>query len=346
MTKQFLVVAWLALLASCTQSTSLQVLQPAEMRIPQQIQRITTIDRSQPSKGVLNVIEGLVTGEGIGEDRLGREVAVDGLRDVLSRTPRFSVIVTDVVMEGSEAGGQMAPPLPWEEVQRLCDQYQSDALLAIERYDTDKIVFTDRFEEEYEEDGKKRTRTRYRARADMSVVIGWRLYAPERELILDEFSVRVNDSFAAEGNTKEQARRNLPDLSAIARDISFQAGQKYGMRIAPVWVTVSRSFYTKGKGIYKEDMKKAARYAQTGQWERAETMWEKLDAFGDPKTAGRAAHNLAVARERLGDLEGALRWAEKAYGDHGHNPSRSYILLLRQRIEDAKRVQDQMRSDA
>ena len=81
-------------------------------------------------------------------------------------------------------------------------------------------------------------------------------------------------------------------------------------------------------------MQQAARYVEADNWERASEIWRQLVDQADPKTAGRAAHNLAVASERLSKLELALQWAEKAYVDFGNKSSRMYMQILRQRLAD------------
>lgn len=330
---------------SCMHTTTLQVLQPAEMRMPEHISTIATIDRSKPSSGFANVLEGLFTGESIGQDKRGRLKGLDGLTHSLTRTPRFQVKPTDIEMEGSKTGNNMAPPLPWPEIESICQRYGADAVLAIESYDTDVAVFTSSYQEKYKDkEGVQQTRTRYRAQANLNVTIGWRLYDAKTRIIEDEFSVYLSDSYSSTGDTENRAKSNLADPAYRTFELSYRAGQRYGMRIAPVFVNVQRSFFTKGKGSYKDSMKQASRLADSGNWDAAMEIWNRLTTQADIKTAGRAAHNLAVAHERVGLLEEALKWAEKAWTEYGNKSSRSYIGALQQRIEDDKRARSQLPS--
>ena len=332
-------------LQSCMQTTSLQVLQPADMRIPDHIGTIATIDRSKPASGFLNVLEGLFTGESIGQDKRGRLKALDGLTHSLTRTPRFQVKPTDVELEGTNAGENMAQPLSWSEIETMCKIYDADAVLAIESYDSDVMVTTSSYLEKYKDkEGVERTRTKYRATANLDVTIGWRLYDPKTKIIEDEFSVHLDESYSATGDQESRAKSSLSDPVYRAFELSYRAGQRYGMRIAPVFVNVSRSFFSKGKGLYKDKMKQAARLAESGNWEEASAIWTQLLSDADQKTAGRAAHNLAVASERLGRLEEALAMAEQAWTKYGNKTSRNYIGILNQRINDDRRVRSQLPS--
>lgn len=97
---------------------------------------------------------------------------------------------TDVELEGTNAGVNMAEPLPWPEIESICKQYGADAVLTIENYDTDAFVRTSSYLEKYKDkEGVERTRTKWRADANLGVTIGWRLYDPKTKIIEDEFSV-------------------------------------------------------------------------------------------------------------------------------------------------------------
>ncbi|PHN04842.1 DUF6340 family protein [Flavilitoribacter nigricans] len=330
--------------SSCTTTTQIDVLQPAAFSVPGNIERIVTIDRSKPSKGFLNFLEGVVTGEGLGQDKRGRENALRGVTDALTRTPRFEVRSSAVELTGSKSGDRMIEPLPWSEVRMIADQYDVDAVLAIEKYDTDQSSSTRSRQVTRKKDGQEYTETVYDSKIDMRVHIGWRLYDTDRQVIIDEFEVTEGGNDSATGSSEEEALRRLTNQSDMARDISFEAGTLYGMRIAPVWVSVNRQFYTKAKGSDKEPMQRAARYAKANQWESAAEIWRELIEKGrDAKTAGKAAHNMAVASERAGHLDSALDWANKAYLEFGNKSSREYGRQLQWRIEDAKRVEEQMK---
>ncbi|MCB0529698.1 MAG: hypothetical protein H6575_10525 [Lewinellaceae bacterium] len=331
-------------LASCMRSTTLTVLQPAQMKLPEHISKVAVVDRSKPSSGWLNVLEGLFTGEAIGQDRRSRQEAVAGLTDALTRTPRFRVISTGVEMTGSKAGNNLPPPLEWEQIERICGDYDADAVAAIESFDSDNFINVSKeTSRKKDKNGKSYTETYYDARQRTGVRIGWRLYDPKTRVILDEF---VTDDYlerSARGNTDNKARQNLPSQVSITRDVAFNVGLEYGARIAPVYVNVKRNYYKKAKG-YESQMDKAARYAQGEDWDHAAEIWKKIaeSAGENTKAAGRAAYNMAVAAEIKGNLELALEWAQKAWNDYGNKMARDYIQVIRQRQNDARKLEYQL----
>ena len=339
-----IVVFAVILLASCSPTTPLQVLQPAEMVVPDHVQTIVTLDRSKPEKGFENFLEGLITGENIGQDREGRRFALEGLTSALTRTPRFDVKHTGIEKTGSRGGNSFAAPLPWSEVEQLCRDYGGDALVAIETFDSDNsVAYEEERNKRKDEDGNEYTEISYEAELNMAVRIGWRFYDPKSRVILDEFTVIQNARDFASDDTKDEALRRLIDQTTITRDVSFDAGAQYGMRIAPVWITVNRPFYDSGKGKFDDEMARAARFARADQWEEAAQIWRNVIRQADAKTAGRAAFNMAVANERKGLLDSALEWAQRAYTDFNNKKARNYIRDLQIRISDQERLKEQMK---
>jgi len=120
--------------------------------------------------------------------------------------------------------------------------------------------------------------------------------------------------------------------------VSNAAGVKYAFRIAPEWIWVTRTFYSKGG---HSDMKKAGRLAKVNNWQEARKVWMGLLGV-ERKIAGKAAYNIAVSYEYEGDLEQAKYWASKAYTEFGNKSARNYVNILQNRINDVNRLNQQM----
>ncbi len=335
------------LFGACQSSTRLQVLQPAEMKIPDHIQVVATVDRSKPGKGAGSFFEGLLTGEDINQDRNGRRQSFAGLSNTLTQTPRFRVVHTGLVLKGNKKVNRFAAPLSWDRVDEICDQYGVDALVVIEKFDSDNFRNTrKKTRKKKDEDGNEYTETYFKSNMRMHLNIGFRMYDPKNRIILDEFTIRREADAEGRGKTEESALRDLPHPQNIVQDLGYQSGIDYAMRIAPVWITVVRDFYKKGKGHTKKQMKRAAKYAENGNWDAASELWEEmLEDYPDSKTAGRIAYNLAVAAERLDRLDLALDWADMAYMQFGNKKAKRYVQVLNYRVNDSRLVDYQLAGD-
>jgi hypothetical protein len=331
-------------LSACTRNTTLQILQPAQLTLPEHISTVAIVDRSKPSNGWSNFFEGLITGEEIGQDRKSRQTAVDGLTNALTRTPRFQVKSTGIEMTGSKAGGRMPPALDWAEVDKICRDYGANAVVTIESFDSDNSRSAQAYTEtKKDKTGKNYSVTSYRSKQRTGVRIGWRLYDPKSKIIVDEY---VTDDYlerTGSGNTERAALSNLPSQLDVTRDVAYNVGIEYGARIAPIYVNVSRAYYHKAKG-FKTEMKQAARYLESRDLEKATYHWKRIIAAAgeNKKAAGRAAYNMAVASEVNGNLDLALEWAQKSWNDYGNKKAREYINVIKARKNDARKVDAQM----
>jgi hypothetical protein len=339
----------LALLAcSCARrSTSMTVLQPAQMKLPDHISAVAVVDRSKPSNGWLNVLEGLISGEAIGQDRASREQAVRGITQTLTRTPRFRVVSTGIEINGSKAGVNLPTPLSWSEVQRICSDYNADAVLCIESFDSNNGASTRRSEnKKKDKNGKEYIEYTYNALQRTGVRMGWRLYDPKQQIILDEF---VTDDYlerSATGNTERAALANLPSPVSVTREVARIGGNHYASRVAPLYIQVNSRYYKKAKG-YAQQMEKADRFARSKDFKKAAEIWKQIEArsANNPKAAGRAAYNMAVAAETEGNYDIAIDWAKRSWEQYGNKKARRYINVLRQRKADAERASSQMNNN-
>ncbi len=342
MIKQFIFGILLVVgLSSCTTSSVLvNVQRPADITISQDIQNVVVVNRSRPSKGNLvgNIVEGLISGEGIGADRRGAEYCVDGLTSMLNHSERFSLKnVGGLELKGT--GTSSFPvPLAWNEVKSICGSYDGDALLVLETFDSDsRIIVGLPVSRTRKVKGIKVKELRYPATLTMSVESGWRIYDVNKELIIDENKFTEIKEFKAWGHSPEEAQLNLPSKRIAIKKSGIYAGEQYGFRISPIWVNVNRTYYI---GKY-EELKNARKCIKTGDWDTAIEIWMPLTDDVDVKLAARAAFNMALASEVKGSLNAAIDWAKKSQ-ELGEKKAYNYINVLNRRKMDEEKLKQQL----
>jgi len=262
----FLII--LGLSACTTSSVLVNIQRPADITVSQDIQNVVVVNRSRPSKDNLagNIVEGLISGEGIGADRKGAEYCVDGLVNMLTNSERFTLKNIDGIELKGTGTSSFPIPLAWNEVKSICGSYDSDALLVLETFDSDSWIRL----------GAPVTRTRkvkkikikelrYPATLTMSVESGWRIYDVNKKQIIDENKFTEVKDFTAWGNNPEEAEYNLPSKRRVIQESGLFAGEQYGFRISPIWIKVRRTYYT-GKS---DDLKLAKSYVKAGDWDTA-----------------------------------------------------------------------------
>ena len=328
-------------LFSCSKkNVSLSVLKPAPITIGQHIKSVVLVDRTEPENKVLNTIEGILTGEGIGKDKQAASQSIAGLNQTLTKSPRFEVKQALERYKGSGSGSVMPSPLAWNIISALCEKYSADAVIVLETYDSDFIITnTEKDVQEKNADGTTRTVHKYYAEGLASVKLGYRMYDPKNMTITDQYLFNNSKKWNAAGNSIADAAAQLINRNSAVNTVSESAGREYGARITPLYTRVNRTFYKKGKN---EAIKTGTRMADVSDWENALNKWKEASNSGDAKTRGRATLNVAVAYEVLGDLDNAKLWAQKAYTEYNNKIARQYVGTINQRMNDEARLKDQL----
>jgi tetratricopeptide (TPR) repeat protein len=329
------------ILSSCaTTSIGLEVLIPAEINIPQHIQKVAVANRSLPAKGekAKNIIEGVLTGESIYADREGSENCGLGLVNQLNSGPRFSAIYLSSAELKGTGTREFPYPLNWNQVNELCEAVDADALILLETFDSDNSIRNySRVTKKKEENHEVNVTTFY---SDMTIDVnaGWRIYDNVNKRIIDEKAFTDTKVFTGKGPTSRKAADDLPGKRNAINQAGVFAGKMFGKRISPTWMHTTRKYY-KGK---EDDFKKAKRYVEMNDWDAAIAIWKPLTDNPEKKIGGRACYNMGVACEMKGEFNIAIEWMKKAYYDYNMKDARSYIILLERRLKDQERLDEQL----
>lgn len=329
-------------LSSCkTSSLSVQVLVPAQINVPQEISSIGLLNYSLPSKDNRfgNFLEGFLSGESIFADRDASYATLDGCSNKLNNSPRFkSTVLTSEDFRGT--GRKQFPlPLEWSQVEMLCKKYNVDAIVALETFDSDLMHTGGSGVRKQTKDGKTFDVVEFWSDLKIRVNAGWRIYDYKTKTIIDQNVFADEQGWHATGPTESAARSNLPSKRSCINGAGRFAGEMFAVRISPNWIWVPRYYYVKGNDQFKD----AKKYVKLNDWKAAAKIWSPYTNSLDPKIAGRACHNMALAAEMEGELQVAIDWAKKAYVNYKIKSDLTYINQLTNRLAQQARLNEQMK---
>lgn len=333
-------------IASCSMKTvRFNGMRPADVDIPSSIDTILLVNRTIFKSDAVGIIEGVLTGEMPGEDKAGTQAAMNTLQSTLGTSNRFVVKNASETIEGNSITSAFPTPLNWTQVEWLCSKYNTQALLAIELFDTDYII-TDGERDVEREVGEGRNRHtetvhEFYAKGVANINIGFRIYDPKAKTIIDQQSMRMDRTWEATGNSIQDALVNLTAKTQATRIVSEMAGNAYARKIAPTPITISRNYYKKSKHV--PSMAVGVRQAEVNDWIGAIATWKTaLKTSAEPKESGKIAYNIAVGYEVVHDLVNAKLWANEAYVKYGNKNARRLANQLDRRIIDENRLRQQM----
>ena len=318
---------------------SIEVLVPAEVTIPPDVQSVSFVNRSYMPWLARDSRDTLKRPP---EDLLIIDTIVNnkfflGLFDALNSSPLFNLDEFSVLQFRRSDPTRFPDPLSEQQILILTDTIHTDAIICLEGYRvTDSITAWTDLDNLYLDD--------YDYYLNNGVVffvegtIQWRIYDILNATILDELISTDTIEWNAFGYTLEEALYELPEVIDSYREYSYQRGYDLGMRISPFWSQVRRFYFISGN----RNFRKAAQYAYNGKWEEAATFWKEEADSDDPKSAAKAAFNLAFYSERKDLLIPAIDWAKKSYEIINEKYTKTYINILEQRKLNKLKLEQQI----
>jgi len=239
--------------------------------------------------------------------------------ETLSGSGRFKVVRTNITLVKNSAVEMFPEPMAWNEIDKLCREHNVNALLSLEVYDSDLIIPT----------------------KNVRITVGFRLYDPSGRAVFDQNQF-THEVILEGGTTNVISTVNLlADKGRAVRDVSYEAGVIYAERIVPSWYSISREYYRNPKK--DNNLREGSRMMEVNDWDAAIESLTKAVESNKRKVRGRAAHNLAVVYEILGDFEKAQKWAKDAWGRYENKDSKNYSYILSNRIREQQILNEQQK---
>jgi hypothetical protein len=327
------------MLFSSSAWVNLTLIRPSEMVLPDYIKTIAIVDRTKQENTPRNQFEQVITGEVFRQDEQAVLKIAEGFADACSGMNRFITVRTPEKYTADGTKTTFPTPMEWNAISDLCSKYQADAVLSIEVFDSDFILTNNPVSISVKDDhGNLSTRVEFKATGVAVINFGIRLYDAANRTIIDEYQTSHRLNFDAQAGTLQAALNQLLDKVEAINRASFDVGFIYGQRITPTYYTVTRYFFDKPK----KELGAGVRYSEVADWQNAINAWLKVVEKGDRKEAGRAAFNIAVAYEVLGDLEEARKWAARSHTEFEEKDADEYYRQLTNRIREEAVLQAQL----
>ncbi len=318
---------------SSTNLMSLSVTQPAPVSLPPGIKTAAVVNRTRVTdeNRTIDAIYRAASLETRNLQAEGAKASMAGLADELMKNNRFSSVkALDKLDLRSYGVGVFPSSLPWDTVERICRENNSDVLFSLELFDAESKVNYKASSTDLKTIINNIPAIQQQVSMTTLVKTGWRIYDPSSRSILDEYILSRDLVFSGRGVSPVEAGSALIGRKEAVKQVGNKAGQAYAYRIVPYSMRVSRYYYVRGDGNFII----ARRMAQTGNWDGAARIWQQETTSASRKAAGRACYNMAIISEINGDLDGAIQWAQKSYENYNNRLALSYVNVLRNRQSD------------
>lgn len=331
--KLFIFVLAVLWLSSCTTTYKMvyvEMANPSEDMLPDSVVSLTLMNRSITSEFQNYPADSLqryfydssFKVNAMMLDSIAADTTLKVLGQLLYESGRYQVVIPeDRDIPKTVKFYKIAPKLSWDYVRNICDTYNTDALLVIERY-------MNKIETDYEEN--QDYSDPYYASIDSKYNAVVRIYDPNSKKILKQ--VMVNDTIYWAEQSYSQRDLFLNKLVPVKKSLietGIQTAIDLDSKLSPQWHTESRGYFT----IKDSNSELLASYIKDNDWQLAFEYWKKLyDKNPGKSLKSKLEYNLAVASEMIGDIDGAAKWADKSYRNQFRQQTESYLYTLKKRI--------------
>ena len=213
----------------------------------------------------------------------------------MESTGEFNTVELMDISQNHSTNYYSRTPLTFSQAERLCADYQADALLTL-----NQLVLYDVVESFPTDEGT------YYAYLQAYAQSHWTIhYAGQTR----EATFTQADTLLWESNlhyTRAQSLSDLPSRQEALLYLARELGNRMGSSFAPSWQTTRRYIYE------LPDLQAGLDAFRLQRWNSAINQWLTIVDSKDKKAAACAAANIAIAYEMLGDYASACDYALRA----------------------------------
>ena len=279
---------------------SIDVLIPAKHSLQPEIKSVVLIDNSLLFRGE-KIHEIILPSETYEVDTIWKDdfaqIVLDGLKYELEQRSFFDSVY--VHPDPLKRSGLVKGHITWEIIDAICKKYNAEAVVSVDDY-----LYHTKIEVKKVHDGN------LFALMDASAAVLLRTYNSLNRTVEYKEIYRDTISWDAYGGSMAYIAAQLPPLKSALADLANYMGEKAADDIAPYWQEQKRGFYNSGNIQFMQ----ATEYVRSENWGEAIKVWKYVFDHAKTKVKSRAAYNLALASEILGDYESANYWINEGLG--------------------------------
>jgi hypothetical protein len=309
-----------------------EVLEPATINFPGEVDQLLFLNRAPITLDIWaeQNREGMEARQLVLLDTLIINNLFRGVLDVLRNSPieklRMPIWLSDRRMDTTLLDDKV---LTKREVQEICDSMGGDAVISLELY----TVGLDQHFDFYTDAPDEILNHYYEA----FNTVKWNIHLPDHPRPFDTYT--TIDTLFFPSILNGQFLSQTPGLKML-RDLFYESGLKYGRYLVPVWNLNSRLLFKRGD----DSLRLAIKQTDSGDWERAFSLWSGLTSSNDSSLVAKAYHNMAVYYELEDQLDSAKIMLDLALEHDSLDEVRDYREEIEVRLLNRKDIEEQVRN--
>jgi hypothetical protein len=315
---------------SCSSVKEMQVYvpKPTIVKLPSDVRRIVIVDKTQGN--FLTAIEGVLTGEMLGIDKILSQQCISGLTNPFLNNSDIQITRHPERLKSENmTSTNFGTVMNWNQVKAIANQNNAEAVLVLEYFDSD---FTIRDVSSPNNVGVILFQGFAKAK------VGIRIYLPKAESLFYENSFTFSKTYGETAASRQLLLGKLLVGTDALKYVSYELGNFVGQRFV-TYKTWEDRVLMKSK---TDATKRAERQILSQDYANAiATLQDAYKTEQDPSNKADIAHNLGYCFEIDGDLELSKKWLTESFILSGNRKTQNYLDIINNRIREAKILENQ-----
>lgn len=325
------------LLSSCKSTfISLQIenAHPSKEELPANIQSITLMNRSMNNQFYNHIEDSLQAyyyrnGYQLSKiilDSMAADTTIKALAALLFESGRYDVVIpVELNFPRSLAYNIIPDTLNQEQVSTICKNFNTDALMVMERFSTK--VMTDHTKEKYYDPDKGVSYFFY-ASLDLKYDAFFRIYKPGNKTLVKEIALTDTINWESSDNIQVRMFSRTPTIKQAMINAGIKVALDVDSKLSPTWTKENRGYF-----IFNKKKDPGQQFMQENNYEEAEKYWAELAQSKNKNIRSKAEFNMALISELNGDIDAAISWGLKSFYSSYRNQTEAYLKKLQHRKE-------------
>jgi len=319
-------------LSSCKSNFAVLTIEnsrPSTMELPADIQSITLMNRSinsqfenyqEDSLQLYFYRKGFQLSK-IVLDSTASDTTIRALADLLFDSGRYDVVVPLERNLPKELSYEQLPDtLNPVLVKKICSDYNTDALMVLERFYTK--VMADYLHE------KAGINDYHYASVDVKYNACFRIYKPGKKTLFQEIELSDTINWESSDYTQVRLFGRLPSIKQALINAGIKIALEVDGKLSPTWTTEKRGYF-----LINPKNDRGQQLMNENNYDEASKYWSEIAQSTNKKIRSKAEFNLALMSELSGDIDGALEWGLKSFYSYYRYQTESYLKKLKFRKE-------------
>jgi hypothetical protein len=214
-----------------------------------------------------------------------------------------------------------------ERVKTICADYNTDALMVLERFSTKAMA--DYTSEKFID----RVNYDYYASLDLKYEAYFRIYKPGSKTLVKEFELIDTINWESADYSQERLFRKLPSIKQSMINAGIKIALDLDAKISPTWIPEKRGYF-----LFQSKNDRGQQLMNDNNYEEAGKYWNEMAQSTNKKVKSKAEFNLALISELNGDLDGAIDWGLKSFYTYYRYQTETYLKKLNARKETLQKT--------